>query len=462
MLRLLLILLGCATLVSCDFARDKKARGTYIGGVIENPRGEYVVLSYNNAILDSVKLDKNNRFSYTIDSLSEGIYTFNHREYQRFYLYPNDSLLIHVNTIDFDESLKYSGIGAEKNNLLMTIFLEDEMVQNKLPEWYLLSPEDYLKKLDSVDRVHQNFRKKFDAKALNTPRKFKQIIDENLTYDLYLWKEMYISTKLKSGGDAVYEELPVEFLKHRLEIDFGNDLMRSHYSYFRFMDNYFNNVAYDTYKNPDAFKRSNFTHAQAKLNAINKLTHHEALKNRLLRRTALGYLMHTTNVEKANALFNKFEKYSSNEKNIEELKHILEQTVNIVPGKKIPNVQLVGLNNEIKTLHKVLNKQCVIYFWTYESAKHYREIHEKAAALKVKFPNYDFIAINADKDFRKWKRIAETMNPDPGTEFQLENLASAKSSLMLDTPEKTIILDAAGNILNANLSITDTAFEEEL
>ena len=460
--KLIPILLCCLFIVSCEKTGSKKAHGTYIGGVIENPRGDYVFLSHNEQILDSVKLDNHNRFTFRNDSLCEGLYTFKHREYQRFYLYPNDSLLIHVNTIDFDESLKYSGIGAEKNNLLMKIYLEDELVQNKLPEWFELSPEDYLKKLDSVAIVHQKFYKKYMSGVHNVSKEFKQTISANLTYDHHLWKEMYISANLMEGNASIQEQLPVVFLTHREKIDYGNDLMRSHYSYYRFMDTYYNNVAYDTYKEVDSFDRGNFTHAQAKMMGIKKFTNHETLRNRLLRRTAIDYLLHTTDVKKATELFNLFKKFSSNEANVKQMAHILEQTIKIIPGKEIPNVQLVGLDNQTRTLHSIIKKPTVIYFWTYESTNHYREVHEKAKYLRVKHPEYDFIAINADDHFRKWRRIAEVISTDKDTEYQLDNLPSAKSVLILDIPERTIIVDREGKIIDANCAITEASFEKAL
>ncbi len=459
----LLLIFFCSFLInSCDNTKNKKANGTYLGGVIENPRVDYVILSHNDKVIDTINLDDNNRFSYKNDSLCEGLYTFKHREYQRFYLEKNDSILLHINTIDFDESLKYSGIGAEKNNLLMKIFLDNEKVQKKLTSWFVLSPTEYLGKLDSVNKAHGKFCTKYSTKTYDSSDSFNQIVDANLTYDMYLWKELYISSKLLDGNAAIQEQLPAAFLTHRKEIDFGNDLMRSHYSYYRFLDNYYNNVAFNKYKNVDSFDRENYTHASSKMLTINNLTNNEPLRNKLLRRSAIDYLLHTTDVENATKLFNQFKEFSSNKENIEELEHILDNTLKIVPGSIIPDVQLVGIDNQTKTLHTVIKRPTVIYFWTYESTTHYREVHDKANYLKIKYPNYDFIAINADDNFRKWRKIVETISTDKNTEYQLDNLSSAKSVLILDTPERTIIVDADGKIKNASAEITDLAFEDVL
>jgi len=462
MYKFLLILFSGFSLVSCDKTRSHKANGTYIGGIIENPRSNYVILSFNETFLDSVALDKNNRFLYRNDTLKEGVYTFKHREYQRFYIYPKDSLLFHVNTIDFDESLKYSGIGAQKNNLLMQLFLEDEKVQAKISDWFDLEPQKYLDKVDSVAVARKKLYQKYISKQYFSSKAFKNTVKVNLNYDGYLWRELYVSANLLEGNQNIKEELPKGFLKHRKEIDFGNDLKRSHYSYYRFMDNYFNNVAYDSYKNLDSFDRGNFEHTRAKMKAVKSLTHNEALRNKLLRGAATDYLLHSTNANKAEQLFDLFKKCSTKEEDISEILHILDQTIKLIPGNEIPNVQIVGLDNQTRTLQSIIKKPTVIYFWTYESTKHYREVHEKAKDLREKYPEYNFIAINADDHFRKWKRIAETISTDKHTEYQLDNLPSAKLVLILDLPERTIIVDGQGKIINANAAITDMAFEDVL
>jgi hypothetical protein len=52
-------------------------------------------------------------------------------EYTKFFLAPGDSLFITIDTKHFDESIKYSGIGAEVNNYLAENYLFDEAVGNK-------------------------------------------------------------------------------------------------------------------------------------------------------------------------------------------------------------------------------------------------------------------------------------------------------------------------------------------
>ena len=106
---------------------DKKSSHVFFAGEIVNPTNEYVVLYRGNTVLDSVKLDKNNRFSFELDSITEGLHHFNHApEYQYIFLEKEDSLLVRLNTIDFDESMVFSGSGSEINNFLLDLFLVNE------------------------------------------------------------------------------------------------------------------------------------------------------------------------------------------------------------------------------------------------------------------------------------------------------------------------------------------------
>ena len=72
-------------------------------------------------------VDLDGLFNITIDTISSGLYTFYHEpEFQYIIIDENDNLQIRLNTLDFDESLVYTGKGSSKNNFLMDVFLRSE------------------------------------------------------------------------------------------------------------------------------------------------------------------------------------------------------------------------------------------------------------------------------------------------------------------------------------------------
>ena len=121
---------------------------TYFGGKIINPKSDNVVLYKNEIAIDTFFLDKNNSFLGEIPTLHEGLYNFKHgNEKQYIYLNPKDSLLIRLNTWNFDETLVFSGIGAERNNLLIDSFLESENDKKVFLSDYDLPPSEFNSKI---------------------------------------------------------------------------------------------------------------------------------------------------------------------------------------------------------------------------------------------------------------------------------------------------------------------------
>ena len=57
--------------------------------------------------------------------------------------------MLRVNTVDFDESLTFSGTGAARNNLLIDMFLINEAEDQQMPPMYLLTPNNFEAKIDS-------------------------------------------------------------------------------------------------------------------------------------------------------------------------------------------------------------------------------------------------------------------------------------------------------------------------
>jgi hypothetical protein len=110
-------------LAACNTSQ-KKSTAVYFGGEIVNPTSEYVVLFKGDIALDTAYLDQNNRFTFQLDSVDEGLHHFYHfPELQYVILERGDSIQLRLNTVDFDESLVFSGTNDQVNNFLLEMFL---------------------------------------------------------------------------------------------------------------------------------------------------------------------------------------------------------------------------------------------------------------------------------------------------------------------------------------------------
>ena len=59
-----------------------------------------------------------------LEDITPGIYTLQHNpENQVVYLEPGDSIMVWVNTYDFDRSLNFSGRGSKESSFLLNLFL---------------------------------------------------------------------------------------------------------------------------------------------------------------------------------------------------------------------------------------------------------------------------------------------------------------------------------------------------
>ena len=132
----LLSLFSVATLgllCSCnkEFSSDNYV--AYFGGEVVNPKSNYVLLLKDDEIIDTLFLNEKNQFFKKFDSLAPGMYTFKHDpEYQSVYFDKNDSLMVRINSVDFDESIVYCGRGDEKNNFLMELFLKNQELKKSI------------------------------------------------------------------------------------------------------------------------------------------------------------------------------------------------------------------------------------------------------------------------------------------------------------------------------------------
>jgi hypothetical protein len=453
------ILLATCIYWLCLACQDKKDRETtWIGGEIVNPKGNYVLLSRNNEIIDSIKLDENNFFLYEVKGAKEGLYSFTHNEYQTFYLSPGDSLMLRVNTLDFDESLSYSGDGSEENNLLIEFFLMTEEENWVMQELNMLKPEVFERSLDSLSVLRKNLYNNLVAQE-DTDATFRDIAKAYIKYDKLLRKELYASANAASENKIKPSD---PYFNYRKKIDYGNEQLGTFYPYYRFLNAHFDNLAYQAYNGSSYVNRETYEHNKQKMLLIDSLVTSENLKNSLLRRSVRQYLINGSDADKEQEMVNLFLELSTSPEHKEEIQKLAKATINLVPGNTIPNLLLVTADNTVKDLHSLIEKPTVIFFWSIESIRQYKDIHTRAAELRSKYPEYDFIGINTDTHFKKWRKVLTNTGYNPDKEYQFESIQDAEKKLVLTSLTKAFILDKDGQILHSNANLTNPEIEKFL
>lgn len=428
---------------------------TYIGGQIINPTLDYIIFSKGNEVLDTVKLDENNFFHFRTDKIKPGLYNLKHSESQVFYIEPGDSLLLHQNTVDFDESLAYSGRGGEQNNLLMDFYLQNEIENRDLQKWYGLSSKDFEKKIDSLKASKLKEYDEFN-KNNESSEKFKKIALANIEYDYYSKKELFAAANRSNP-----EKFDKHFFDYRKNINFKRNDLLYYYPYYRFMNRYFDNVVCTKFDKNASIDRYSFKYNFKKIKFIDSVVTFDSLKNSLLQHNAYFYLLNAKDAKEEEQYFEVFSKMNTDKKHLEKIGMLYDATIKLTAGQTIPNVALVNTDNVVKDLQNIIKAPSVIYFWSGTSAKN-KNLHSRAAELKSKYPEYDFLAINTDTHFKKWLEIVKKSNYHSDSEFQLENINEAEEKLVLNSMTKVIIVDKQGIILDGKTNMFNSDFEQLL
>lgn len=426
---------------------------TYIGGQIINPTLDYIIFFKGNDVLDTVKLDANNFFHFRTDKIKSGLYSLKHNENQVFFIERGDSLLMHINTIDFDESLAYSGKGGEQNNLLMDLYLKNEVEDQDLPKWYGLSSKDFESKIDSLREIKTTEYQEF-VENNEVDDGFKRVALANIEYNYYSKKEKYAAANRSNP-----EKFDKQFFDYRKNINFGLDELKFYYPYYRFMNRYFENMACSKFDKKSPVDRYSFEYNYRKLQLIDSVVTSNSIKNTLLRNNAMYYFVNAKNSEEERRFFEMYSKMNTDKKNLEEVSKVFNASVKLTAGNTMPNILLVNTDNVVKDLQSQINQHTVLFFWSSQSAP---QIHNRVAELKSKYPEYQFFGINTDTHFKKWRETVNKAGYNPTTELQLENRADAEKKLILNSMNSVFIVDKNAVILEGKSNMFNTNFEELL
>lgn len=447
-----------STLVSCSDSSENDS-SVFFGGEIVNPTSDYVVLYHNDSYVDSVKLDDKNRFSFQLDGIQDGLYHFDHSpELQYVYLNQGDSLLVRLNTVEFDESLVYSGRGSEINNFLIEVFLNNEKEEPLIKEYYHLTPEDFSKKIDSLHAIKAALLDDLKIDNQFTPEALA-MAEASIDYNTYINKEKYPFYHKKETGEETIHELGDDFYGYRKNIDLNNKDLTYFRPYFDFMKWHFGNMSYVTcLENCSTDKKpvSDRLHFNKhKLTLVDSLVQQTQLRDILFRNIAMDYLLREHNPSKEATVFiDKFKSLSTNKEHQEEIDLLYRGIKNLQPNTTLPNIAVKNINNKEVSLKDLANnkKNTVFYFWTADQKKHFRNVNRHITSLEKKYPHYNFVGINLRTSFGQWKQLMDEYKLDEDKQFFGENFKELQMAMIIDGLNKcviakdTVVVDGFANL----------------
>ncbi len=443
----LCMLVGCGT-------GEKNPKNAFFAGEIVNPTSEYVVLFRGDIALDSAKLDEQNRFAFTFDSISEGLYHFNHEpELQYVYLERGDSLMIRLNTLYFDESLIFSGKGEEINNFLLDLFLANEEEASLIRTFYRLNAVVFAGKIDSLKQIRLDALTDLNKGSALSEKKEK-IGKASVVYNYNSYKEEYLFKHKKFTGENVIGKLPENFYDYRADLTFNDKDLTYLRPYYHFMNNHMDNLSYMTCTHDCATKKvrvRDLLHFNMhKLKLIDSLVKEKDLRDNLFRYVAFNYLLNVNDQEENNEEFiDRFHKLSDNNRHMQEIDALYEGIKNIQPHKEIPDVAVSDLDGNMISLPDIAGKKkTVFYFWSGTNRTHFEHIKRRVGKLTAEKPEYRFVGINIKTPENIWKGLLETSELDKKMQYHARDFDALTKSLVIDRLNKCIITDD-GHIVDA-------------
>ncbi|MGR7814586.1 TlpA family protein disulfide reductase [Lacinutrix undariae] len=463
-----LTIIASLCFVGCKNNSNTAETYTYFGGEIINPKNNHITLSNPETGTDTITLDQHNRFYTKITNVKPGIYSFTHGgEHQLVLLEDHDSLFLRLNTIDFDESLVFTGIGSKKNNYLIKTFLENETENNNIKTLCLLEPEALEVYLDSSKIAKQKDLNKFLERKPSSEL-FKSIAEVNINYNNYYYKEAYPFFYFGNTKLVHYKDLPEGFYNYRKNINYNLDYLNEYGIYNRFLFAHFNNLALkEYYQNAKhhhiVFNRQSLKYNLAKLKLIDSLVSDTTIKDYLLKHTTKDFIYNSRNKVQTNLVYKSYLKKSKNKQDIAEINDLLEKLSNLEPGKHIPNVMLTNYKGEQTEVRSLITKPTILFFWSSNYELINRNSHHRAKKLKAKYPNIDFISINInDNDNAYWKRKLKRSKFATENEFQFKNMHESIDVLAINSVYTVILVDENNKIISSNSSMFSPEFERQI
>ena len=427
---------------------------TYFGGEIINPKDDFVLLYKDEVLIDSIPLDKKNRFMYQFKDFIPGLYHFNHKEYQYVYIEPKDSILFRLNTIDFDESLTYSGRGAHKNNFIINTFLANENHSSKSDRLYKLTPKKFSTLISSelsqrIDMLEQ-YKERYEFSD-----GFMDVANAHIAYHFYAIKERYpIYNKQQADSIDVSS-----FYEFRKDIDLNTGHLGSFYPYYEYLYALIDNLSVKRLKNT-TLKEDHIANYNSKTKVIDSLVQNKNLKNQLLKNTTLHYLKNIKCGNQATSILIGFDKYNSDTKNKDKITGLVNAIKRLSYGNQLPEFNVVSTNNQTIAFKNTLeNKPTVIYFWSSSNPRHIKSVHSRVNKYAIN-SNYNFVGISLDNNKKDWKVYAKKFNLKDG--FSLETPKETREQLLIQNTNKVYVLDENAIILSADLNIFDPHFNKKL
>lgn len=446
------MLIGCKT-------ADNDSDSTFFGGEIINPKSSFVLFLKDDQVIDTLKLDENNQFLKEFDDIEEGLYTFKHgNEFQYMYLEPADSILVRLNTWDFDESLVFSGKGSSKNEFLINLFLQNEMEEKAMSDFYRLEEEPFQEELDSLLNVRLNLYNEFTQNEESITEGFDKLINVAIHFTLYRLKEIYPLYHKWDLKKDYFPDISEEFYSFRKSIDLNDENLTSYYPYRNYIISRLYHLSYQLAE-MDPSKDDITVNI---LNEINKNIHLENFRNNLLKSVFVNDFLKSGSTcsinEKALAVFLES---CTNEESLKHVKDLVNDSQHVVNDQPLESFEVMDYQNVASDINDLIaQNNALIYFWSTDFMSSEYMVN-RILYLEKKHPDIKFIGINVGTAFEDVSREPHLKKLNISNQFKLTESSKAHHFLTSNYP-RVILVNKNGIVTNGFTYLDSKLLHNEL
>jgi len=429
--------------ISCS-KKELKVDYAIVSGKIENLNGNIFSIRNSKGIIKDIDVHQDGTFLDTIQNVASGYYTFRYNnETAGFYLSPEYNLTLSLDTKEFDESIRYTGVGSNENNYLAQKFLKDEGLGKYRTYQYLGTVDEstFVGIIDSIENLESNFLK--EQKDIDPD--FRNLEEASIKYnwvnkmDLY---ELYRRYVTEEKDFEVSESYP-DYTKG---LNLEDETLLDVRNYNAYLISFYNKKA------KEVADKENSEMDITYLKVLSSEVASPKIKEKLLYGTARSGISYTS------ALQDYYDVFMSNSIDDAHKKDITEKYDKLIklskgqPSPKFANYE--NYSGGKTSLDDLKGKFVYIDVWATWCGPCIREIPSlKEVEKNYHKKNIAFVSLSIDaiNDHDKWKEMIKEKELG-GIQLFADN--SWKSQFVTDYGiqgiPRFLLIDPEGNIVNSN------------
>ncbi len=432
----IVLALSLLTLVACS-KEEKPVDYVLFSGKITNKNNDKVVVSGTD-FKKEIKVKEDGTFSDTLRIPKEGQFSYAIApERSSFYIKNGDNINLTIDTKEFDETIAYTGKGAEKNNYLAKWFLENE----SFSQYYKLEPTAFLEKAKAFRaQADQNLEQIKDANFVAFAKKQNE-------YTYYSSLNGYMDRHMYANKLTTPIELPEGFLKDLEGIDYDNE------ADFLVYDAYKSLVLSSAYdKASELIKKDTTKSFAGHIIAVAKNSKSQAVKDELVKSLTFQINANTPDLDD---VFNGIMAMSTDDAFKKEVKASYEKMKKLGKGKPSPDfVDYENYKGGTSSLADFKGKYVYIDVWATWCQPCIKEIPSlKAIEKEYHDKNIEFVSISVDRDkaHDTWKNMIEKKELSGVQLFADKSFRSSfVEEYAINGIPRFILIDPEGNIVNSD------------